>query len=224
MNGPARRPRGLYYPFHLCSAQTLDRLLADYDVIYFREYMAVQLTPLSGTTAYPDRMGQYYPDLLQAGRIADGLAVGRTFSREIEMAIDRDLADAAWRSLFHQGLKHDKRFQRGLFDITHSMSVAGKPMPGPALLLRLFEDAWMTRRWSVEVVRALSRPSDNLDQGLAYEYGFALVKTAAAQAHTIRLCRELTAEAVTDSRVHFELLKHTCSREALTLSNRLSEA
>ena len=58
----------LYHPFHLCPPESLERFLARYDAIHFRDYMAIQLTPLSGTMAYPDRMGDTYPHLLEEGR------------------------------------------------------------------------------------------------------------------------------------------------------------
>lgn len=55
MAGPTRNV--LYYPFHLCHERTLQRLLEEYGSIHFRDYMALQLTRMSGTTAYADRMG-----------------------------------------------------------------------------------------------------------------------------------------------------------------------
>jgi len=60
---------GFYYPFHLCSPESLERFLTRYDTVHFRDYMALQLTPTSGTTAAPDRMGDYHAELVQQGRI-----------------------------------------------------------------------------------------------------------------------------------------------------------
>ena len=56
---------GLYYPFHLCSPESLEHFLSRYDTVHFRDYMALQLTPTSGTMAYPDRMGDRHADLLK---------------------------------------------------------------------------------------------------------------------------------------------------------------
>jgi len=39
----------LYYPFHLCSRDTLTHLLSAYALVHFRDYMALQLTPMCGT-------------------------------------------------------------------------------------------------------------------------------------------------------------------------------
>ncbi|MCZ6798878.1 MAG: hypothetical protein O7F12_00165, partial [Nitrospirae bacterium] len=65
----------LFYPFHLCHEQTLHILLVDFEHIHFRDFMALQLTPLMGTTAFPDRMGDYYPNLLKKGRLIQGHSV-----------------------------------------------------------------------------------------------------------------------------------------------------
>ena len=49
----ALSPRNaLFHPFHLCAPHTLEALLARYDAVHFRDYMALRLTPLMGTTAY----------------------------------------------------------------------------------------------------------------------------------------------------------------------------
>ena len=44
----------LYYPFHLCHDHTLSRLLTDFSTVHFRDFMTLQLTPMVGTTAFPD--------------------------------------------------------------------------------------------------------------------------------------------------------------------------
>lgn len=218
---PAPSRHALYYPFHLCHEQTLVRLLSDYASVHFRDYMALQLTPMSGTTAYQDRMGQYHPGLVEAGRIVQGYSVSGPLDTDAVSAVDRDLADRAWRGIFHQGLKNDRRFQRGLFDLSHSFAVAGSAIPGPAALLRLLEENRATQACSVGSVQALSHPRPAPDDGYAYEYALALVKTSAALVYTVRLCRQHRLDAVTDSEIHFRLLEQTCSRDGTSLKNRL---
>ena len=95
----------LFYPFHLCHAETLHRLLARFYRVHFRDYMALQLTPFSGTTAYADRMGGTFPDLMAAGRIVQGYAVSGPLTEASRLALDHDLADALWRHRFHRLLR-----------------------------------------------------------------------------------------------------------------------
>lgn len=218
---PAPARRALFYPFHLCHERTLARLLEDYGTVHFRDYMALQLTPLSGTTAYQDRMGHYHPELVEAGRIVQGHAVSGPLDADAVSAVNRDLADRAWRTLFHEGLTHNRRFQRGLFDLSHRFTVGGTTVPGPAALLRLLEDARREQACSVELVQALSGRTLDAEEGYAFEYGLALVKTSAALVYTIRLCAQHELEAVTDSDIHFRLLERTLARDGLSLENRL---
>jgi len=218
---PAPIRRALYYPFHLCHEQTLARLLEDYRAIHFRDYMALQLTPMSGTTAYQDRMGQYHPEMIETGQIVQGYSVSGSLDADAVSAVDRDLADKTWRATFHDGLKNNRRFQRGLFDLSHSFAVGGSTVPGPAALLRLLEETHLAQACSVEQAQALSRRRLALDESYVYEYALALVKTSAALVYTVRLCRQHELEAVTDSEVHFKLLKQTCAREEMSLENRL---
>jgi hypothetical protein len=218
---PASARSALYYPFHLCHEQTLARLLENYRTVHFRDYMALQLTSMSGTTAYQDRMGQYHPEMIQTGRIVQGHSVNGPLDADAASAVDRDLADKAWRAAFHDGLKNNRRFQRGLFDFSHSFAVGGSTVPGPAALLRLLEERRTNQACSVEQVQALSNRRLASDEGYDYEYALALVKTSAALVYTIRLCRQHTLEAVTDSEIHFQLLEQTCAREGIPLTNGL---
>ncbi len=220
MTAPAPARHALYYPFHLCHEQTLARLLTDYASVHFRDYMALQLTPMSGTTAYQDRMGHYHPALVEGGRIVQGYSVSGPLEADAVSAVDRDLADQIWRTIFHGGLRDDRRFQRGLFDLSHSFAVAGSAVPGPAALLRLLEESRMTQACSVEQLQTLSRPRLAPDDGYAYEYALALVKTSAALVYTVRLCGQHKLDAVTDSDVHFRLLERTCTRDGISLQNR----
>jgi len=218
---PAPARRALYYPFHLCHEQTLARLLEDYRAIHFRDYMALQFTPMSGTTAYQDRMGQYHPEMIETGRIVQGYSVNGPLDADAVSAVDRDLSDTTWRSVFHDGLKNNRRFQRGLFDLSHSFAVGSSTVPGPAALLRLLEETHLAQACSVEQAQALSRRRLALDESYVYEYALALVKTSAALVYTVRLCRQHALEAVTDSEIHFRLLERTCSRDGISLQNQL---
>ena len=109
----------LYYPFHLCHERTLQRLLVDCQIVHFRDFMALQLTPMMGTTAFPDRMGDYHPELLKVGRIVQGHDVSGAMAPETVYAVNRDLADAQWRKYFQDFILNDRRFQRGLWLSAH---------------------------------------------------------------------------------------------------------
>jgi len=217
---PASTRHALYYPFHLCHEQTLMRLLEIYRTVHFRDYMALQLTPMSGTTAYQDRMGQYHPALIESGQIVQGYSVSGPLDADIVLAVNSDLADTAWRGIFHHGLKNDRRFQRGLFNLSHSFVVGGSTVPGPAALLRLLEEKRMTQACSVEYVQALCGRLLLPDEEFDLEYALAMVKTSAALVYTIRLCRQHELEAVTDSEVHFKLLEQTCTRGRILIQNK----
>lgn len=212
--------QALYYPFHLCHERTLARLLQDYASVHFRDYMALQLTPMSGTTAYQDRMGQYFPDLVQTGRIVQGYPVSGPLDAEMAAAIDRDLADQVWRARFHADLRNDRRFQRGLFDLSHRFTIGNSTVPGPQALLRLLEEAHLQRTYTVAYIQTLSHDSSSPDTAYEYEYGLALIKTSAALVYTIRLCHQHGLDAVTDSEAHFRLLAQSCVRDTIALQNR----
>jgi len=218
------RREALYYPFHLCSRQTIERLLSDYAVVHFRDYMALQLTRMTGTTAYEDRMGHAFPELVQAGRIVQGYSVSGPLDAEMAQSIDRDLADPTWRAHFHDALVEDRRFQRGLFDLSHSMVLAGVRVPGPAALLTLLETRRAVAHASVTHVTSLLDRRLGLEAAYDCEYGLALVKTSAALRYTVRLTRQHGFIAVTDSPRHFALLQITLAREEINLDNRLSLA
>jgi hypothetical protein len=212
--------RALYYPFHLCPERTLQRLLSEYSSVHFRDYMALQLTSMSGTTAYMDRMGDLHPESVRSGRIIQGYSVSGPLDMDAIVAVDRDLADESWRAGFHRGLMEDRRFQRGLFDLSHGMRIGTTTVPGPAALLRLLEESRKLRRGTVQDLQRMSKGRLSLEEGYDYEYALALVQTAAALVYTLRLCGRHGLETVTDSAVHFQLLERTCSRDKLTLKNR----
>ncbi len=209
----------LFYPFHLCAPDTLQSLLAQYDSVHFRDYMALRLTPFMGTTAYQDRMGDEHPDLVVSGRIVQGHPVSGPLDADAVAGIDRDCADPQWRHLFHTGLTDDRRFQRGLFDLTHAMRIGSTLVPGPAALLRLLEPQRATGSCTVALVQHLARSSADLEEAFQFEYGLALLKTAAAQVYTFRLAREHGLVPVTDSKTHHTLLSRTMAREGLDLPN-----
>jgi hypothetical protein len=188
--------RGLYYPFHLCHERTLSRLLADYDSVPF-------------------------PELVAQGRIVQGYDVSGPLAPEVRDAVDRDLADPVWRDLFHTALKEDRRFQRGLFDLSHVMQMGRARVPGPMVLLRLLAPERKTQAYSLHLVQDLTARAGEREEGYDYEYGLALTKTSASLVHTIQLGQRHSLEAVTDSRSHFDLLEQTCRRDNLHLSNHL---
>lgn len=214
-------PDALYYPFHLCQPATLERLLAQYATVHFRDYMAIQLTALTGTTAYQDRMGDQFPDLVRAGRIVQGYNVSGPLVGEFAQAVDRDLTDASWRAIFHRSFSEDRRFQRGLLDVSHGMAIGRRIVPGPAALLSLLDARWVNRVLTLEDVRQLSRFAASLEEGYAYEYGLALVKTSAALRFTYRLAQAHHLRPVTDSRTHHNLFTYTLAREHLLLAHDL---
>ncbi|MGH7232073.1 MAG: hypothetical protein ACREJU_12050 [Nitrospiraceae bacterium] len=222
MNSDSTR-HALYYPFHLCHKRTLQRMLNEYASIHFRDYMALQLTPMAGTTAYADRMGTYYPEQVHSGQIVQGYPVSGPLNPTVAAAVDQDLADKTWRSLFHTVLVEDRRFQSGLFDIAHGMLIGGTMVPGPAALLRLAESVRALQAYSVATVRSRSRKCEDLNDEYEYEYGMALVKTSASLAYTVELAIRHDLEAITDSAAHYQLLAHTLDRDHIDLRNHLVE-
>lgn len=211
----------LFYPFHLCHEETLRRLLVRFHRVHFRDYMALQLSPFSGTTAYADRMGGAFPELVKAGRLVQGHNVSGPLSDASRISVDRDLADVQWRSLFHAAIREDRRFQRGLFDPTHAMTVGRDVVPGPAALLRLMDEEFLQQSFTVDTVQQLSRQRLTGNEAFRFEYGLALVKTAAAQCYTVQLAHNLQVAAATDSSAHFQLFSRTLEREHERLPNHL---
>lgn len=212
--------RALYYPFHLCREQSLRRMLEHYESVHFRDFMALQITTMSGTTAYMDRMGDQHRELVEIGRIVQGYSVSGPLDAEAAATVDRDLSDSIWRNLFHKALTDDRRFQRGLFDLSHRMVIGGTPVPGPAVLLRLIEDSRVRRPMTVASLGQLNRSRQGVEHGYDEEYAWALVKTSAALVYTVRLCTRHGLDAVTDSESHFRLFERTLARERLSISNR----
>jgi hypothetical protein len=209
----------LYYPFHLCHEQTLQQLLEDYPRVHFRDFMALQLTPFMGTTGFPDRMGDYYPDLLESGRIVQGYDVSGRLSPEIATAVNRDVADPYWRSIFHEGLRNDRGFQRGLVAFSQDSQGRSSVATDSAVLSAFQQPEREFAPYTVETLQAMSRrplpENDNLD----FEYGFGVIKTSAALVYSIQLCHQLNLAAVTDSAAHHQLLARTCHRDSLNLPN-----
>jgi hypothetical protein len=209
----------LYYPFHLCHDRTVERLLADYQTVHFRDFMALQLTPMMGTTAFPDRMGDYHPELLKAGRIVQGYSLSGSIKAETVSAVNRDLADHQWRHLFQESLLNDRRFQRGLFaDPQDSKTQSPEPQHDPEWL-QFREMEWADAPFQVETVQTLSRHRLQGKEATYFEYGWALIKTAASLIYTIQLCHQLSLVAATDSPSHHRLLTQTCKRDQIDLEN-----
>ena len=177
--------------------------------------MALQLTPFMGTTAFPDRMGDYYPQLLEAGRIIQGHDVSGTLHPDVIAAVNHDLADPTWRSIFHEALSDDYRFQRTLFD----ESVIQKRSMEISFLSTFRTPDWQATPFSVESVKTLSRKSLPHKDDPPFEYGWALVKTSAALTYTIQLCHQLHVAAVTDSASYHRLLTQSCGRQQIEISH-----
>lgn len=209
----------LYYPFHLCHEQTLQQLLEDYSRVHFRDFMALQLTLFMGTTAFPDRMGDDYPDLLEGGRIVQGYDVSGPLSPSMITAVNRDLADPLWRSVFHMALSRDRRFQRGLLAFSIDNHGRSTVVIDSAVLSALQQPEREFAAYTVETLQHMSRKRLPENESLDFEYGFGLIKTSAALVYSIRLCQQLGLVAATDSVLHHRLLSRTCLRDTLELSN-----
>lgn len=173
-----------------------------------------------GTMAYQDRMGDDHPTLVETGRLVQGYSVSGSLDQAARDAVDRDLGDPRWRTLFHEALRNDRRFQRGLFDLTHAMHIGQALVPGPAALLRLLEVTRTEKPCTVARVQSLASLSLTLDETYEFEYGLALLKTSAAQVYTIRLAQDRDLLPVTDSHSHSVLLSRTLAREGLDLGNK----
>lgn len=220
MNRP-RAPHALFYPFHLCHPDTLARLLTRFATVHFRDFMALQLTPMSGMTAFQDRMGMSFPDLIESGRLVQGYDVSGPLPPTVAAAIDRDLHDPLWRARFHTALRRDRRLQRGLFEPSHSLRIGDSLVPGPAALLRLMDDSFRQQAYDLCRVRALSKSSVTLEDGYHLEYGLALVKTSVSLIYTQTLALAHQLQPVTDSPAHFSLYARSSVRENWLRTNLL---
>lgn len=220
MNRP-REPHALFYPFHLCHPDTLARLLTRFASVHFRDFMALQLTPMSGMTAFQERMGLSFPDLIESGRLVQGYDVSGPLPSTVAAAVNRDLRDPLWRTRFHRALRRDRRFQRGLFEPSHSLRVGDRLVPGPAALLRLMDHSFGQQVYDLDLVRALSKSGVTLEEGYLFEYGLALVKTSASLAYTQTLALAHQIQPATDSPSHFALYAQSCLRENWPTMNHL---
>ena len=209
----------LYYPFHLCHDRTLDRLLTKCRTVHFRDFMALQLTPMMGTTAFPDRMGDYHPELLKAGRIVQGYALSGPMDPETLSAANRDLDDAQWRCFFQESMLNNRRFQRGLFPEPQDAPAESIGTQTKPEWLQFSGMEWAEVPFQVETVQAWSRHRLRGEEAVRFDYGWALIKTAVSLIYTIRLCHQLNLVAITDSAAHYHLLSRTCAREQIPLEH-----
>lgn len=209
----------LFYPFHLCHEKTLRGLLQKFHAIHFRDFMALQLTPLTGMTAFPDRMGDYYPEELEAGNIVQGYRVSGPLDQGMMAGVNHDLADESWRSIFHEALVSDVRFQRGLFD-GPVMSAGNETQAfDSSLFLDSTKSDLPSRSYTVESLQTLSRSRPTGGDEIAFDYGMALVTTSASLHYTIRLCVRQNLVAATDSLSHSRLLSRSCRPDMVPLTN-----
>jgi len=197
------------------------RLLTRFASVHFRDFMALQLTPMSGMTAFQERMGSSFQDLIEAGRLVQGYDVSGPLPSAVAAAVDRDLEDPLWRALFHRALCRDRRFQRGLFEPSHSLRVGDRLVPGPAALLHLMDDSFGQHAYDLDLVRSFSKSGVTLADGYHFEYGLALVKTSASLVYTQTLALAHQIQPVTDSRAHFALYAQSCLRENWPTINHL---
>lgn len=209
----------LFYPFHLCHERTLEQLLARFDRVHFRDYMALQLSPFCGTTAYPDRMGDSFPDLVTVGRLVQGYNVSGPLNRETNAVVDCDLSDPSWRALFHTALTEDRRFQRGLFDEALIVESGSTHTNELSTLVRLKQETFRTVPFTVAGIGQLSRQRLAGTQADVFDYGLALLKTSASLVYTVQHAAAQRLAVATDSHAHFTLLARTAERGGINLEN-----
>ena len=202
---PSSPQQVLFYPFHLCHEDTLAKILRRFATVHFRDFMALQLSPMIGMTAYADRMGDSFPKLLAAGKLVQGYDVSGPLSPEVAAAIDRDLGDPTWRQLFKRSLRTSRRFQQGLFGTRYSFPVTMTP--------------WDTIPLSIGQIK--ERCAQLTFDEFNLEYGLALVNTAASLVYTYRLALEHGLQVATDSPAHFQLFEESRARENISLANHL---
>jgi hypothetical protein len=202
---PASPPQVLFYPFHLCHEDTLAKLLSRFTTVHFRDFMALQFTSMVGMTAFADRMGDSFPELLAAGRLVQGYDVSGPLSSEVGGAIDRDLQDPTWREIFHRSLRTDRRFQRGLFEARH-------PLP---------ETNTRQEHLSFSVDRVKQLCMNPKPDESELEYALALIKTSASLVYTYRLALAHGLQVGTDSSAHYALFERTRTREHIALADHL---
>jgi hypothetical protein len=166
-------------------------------------------------------MGLSFPDLIEAGRLVQGYDVSGPLPSAVAAVIDRDLRDSLWRTLFHTALCRDRRFQRGLFEPSHSLRIGDRLVPGPAALLRLMDNSFGQQAYDLDLVRAFAKTGVTLADGYDFEYGLALVKTSASLVYTQTLALAHQIQPVTDSRAHFALYAQSCFRENWPRINHL---
>ncbi|HSA62865.1 MAG TPA: hypothetical protein VLE03_11570 [Nitrospiraceae bacterium] len=213
----------LFYPFHLCHQRTLALLLERFSCVHFRDYMALQVGPFFGTTAYPDRMGDSFPEVMAAGRLKQGYNVSGPLNREASTAVDRDLCDPAWRNLFHNALREGGRFQRGLFDEGILGESGSTQTHEPSTLNRLRKDGFEAECFTVEDLRQLSQRRLTGAQAERFDYGLALLKTSASLVYTLQLAAAERLAVATDSHAHFVLLARMIERDGITIENHWIE-
>ncbi len=218
---PPSVTQALFYPFHLCHPETLARLLTRFATVHFRDFMALQVTPMSGMTAFQDRMGMSFPDLVASGRLRQGHDVSGPLSPTVAAVVDRDLRDPLWRACFHNAFRQDRQLQRGLFEPAHSLRIGDKLVPGPAALLHLMNDSFKHEEYDLATVRRLCGRTVTLEEGYRFEYGLALMKTSAALVYTQTLAVGQQLQPVTDSPAHFALYAQSCTREHWPRTNHL---
>jgi hypothetical protein len=168
-------------------------------------------------------MGDSFPDLLARERLVQGYHVSGPLNQDTGIAVDRDLTDSTWRTLFHRALVENRRFQRGLFD---GADITGRDNDGTAeqtLIVRLRDVSFETTPFSVAGIRELSRRRLIGREADLFDYGLALLKTSASLVYTIQLATAGQLAVATDSRAHFTLFNRVVERMGVTIENILVE-
>ncbi len=181
--------------------------------------MAIQLSPFVGSLAVSDRMGDEYTELLASGRIVQGHSVSGALSEDMVTLVNQDLKDSYWRTSFHEALKSNHQFQRGLVTFAQDSQGRSTGPADPGALLMLQQPEWGLADFNVDKVKNLSGKRLSQEENHHYEYGFALIKTSASLLFTIQLCQRMNLVAVTDSASHHQLLERTCHRGNMVLTN-----
>ncbi|MGB0909701.1 MAG: hypothetical protein ACPGYT_05015 [Nitrospirales bacterium] len=181
--------------------------------------MALQLSPLVGSLAVSDRMGDEYPEFLATGRIVQGHSVSGVLSADIVTLVNQDLNDSCWRTSFHNALKDNHQFQRGLVTFAQDNHGRSTRPVDPNALLMLQQPEWELANFNVSMIKNLSEKRLSWEDNHRYEYGFALIKTSASLLYTIQLCHQMNLVAVTDSASHHQLLERTCCRDNKVIKN-----
>ena len=139
--------------------------------------MALQLSPLAGTIAFSDRMGDAHPDLVKAGRIIQGHSVSGPLSSDTENAINRDLSRSNLAIGFSRS--HTERSSSSTKSCELFSRCPRKQYWSQQILMRYLtykRQEWESTIFDVERVKTLSGKLLFDDEKILYDYGMALIE------------------------------------------------